>query len=680
MKKRITALFLCICLLVASISMLSANAAETDESAIPFDSIATVDGNMVTVSIISNREFAYTTFKLEYINLPAGIACKITNGSDAGDYINDTYIDDWGDEVECSGSITSNNKDTDNNPVCIMTVMAPQMLDNDKVVASGKTLATVKFNMANVADGWKVSDLVLKAQLASSIDKSHFAWEGKTTVTKTEGGEEEIPVSSVGFDKSTLAFDCTDIANSTGKDLTLSVLPENATQDKAVTFSVTSGDDVISITPNDTNTKVTVKALKIGEATVTATLTANPEITGTCKVTVSHKSISSVAAITADCTTGARDAYNKCSGCGNCYAATDTTGTGAVIEEPTQGQPLGHDYKATFTWSKNTDDTWSATAKLVCQNNKNHVLTEDDGVDCEENYVDDPASTCTKAGSRTYTATAKLDNKAVACTDGTDTKTVELGLAAHVKDQEFAREESTCTKHGHIKYYTCKNCNKKFIDEACTTEVTDISLDLAAHEYEWVEKSPADCTNAQILEEVCKNCKHPSGNTQEGQAAKGHDWSGFTVTQEPDPAHNIQGKKERTCSKCLAVDVVYFDHECKGNLSPVEAVTANCETKTDGVEAHYECTYNGCGKLYRDADGEELVTIEEITTPWTTAHTLQGEGKVDEGCLTTGKKAYWHCTKCGMLFEDSEGKIETTEANLVIAAHTTELDYYSSIE
>ena len=51
MKKRITALLLCMCLLVTSLSMLSAEAAETSSSNVPLNSAGVKDGTTVTVTV-----------------------------------------------------------------------------------------------------------------------------------------------------------------------------------------------------------------------------------------------------------------------------------------------------------------------------------------------------------------------------------------------------------------------------------------------------------------------------------------------------------------------------------------------------------------------------------------------------------------------------------------------------
>ena len=87
------------------------------------------------------------------------------------------------------------------------------------------------------------------------------------------------PVTSVTLDKSTLS-----LIEGENEQLTATVEPSNATN-KAVTWS-SSDSSIVTVGADQTdNTKATVKALKEGSATITAT-TADGNKTATCTVTV----------------------------------------------------------------------------------------------------------------------------------------------------------------------------------------------------------------------------------------------------------------------------------------------------------------------------------------------------------------------------------------------------------
>lgn len=49
-----------------------------------------------------------------------------------------------------------------------------------------------------------------------------------------------------------------------------------------------------------------------------------------------------------------------------------------------------------------------------------------------------------------------------------------------------------------------------------------------------------------------------------------------------------------------------------------------------------------------------------ITVIAATGHTLQKNDKVEAGCMTEGKEAYYTCEACGKYFEDEAGKVEIT--------------------
>ena len=130
------------------------------------------------------------------------------------------------------------------------------------------------------------------------------------------------------------------------------------------------------------------------------------------------------------------------------------------------------------------------------------------------------------------------------------------------------------------------------------------------------------------------------------------------------------------------------------NLVKTDAKAATCTE--DGNIEYYTC--EGCGKLYKDAAGEEEITLEEtvlkaeghkwnegeITTEPTEdtegvktytcevcketktetlpklGHTLKKHEAKEATCTEDGTSEYYECTGCGKLFRDETGAVEIT--------------------
>ena len=142
-----------------------------------------------------------------------------------------------------------------------------------------------------------------------------------------------------------------------------------------------------------------------------------------------------------------------------------------------------------YTWS---DDYTACTAKRVCNNDANHVETEEATVTSEATQE----ATCTQAEVTTYTAT--FNNEAFE----TQTKDVtgKIDPNNHTNVEKTEAKAATCTEAGNDEYWYCGGCKKYFEDEACTTEITDISeVTRPATGHTNVEKTEAKaatCTEA----------------------------------------------------------------------------------------------------------------------------------------------------------------------------------------
>ncbi len=79
----------------------------------------------------------------------------------------------------------------------------------------------------------------------------------------------------------------------------------------------------------------------------------------------------------------------------------------------------------------------------------------------------------------------------------------------------------------------------------------------------------------------------------------------------------------------------------------------------EGMITYWVC--DECGKIFRDAAGEEEITMEDTVLPRT--HVLVHE----EGLTVDGTAEYWYCENCGSIFLDAEGLYETELAETIMA-------------
>ncbi|MDO4869580.1 MAG: fibronectin type III domain-containing protein [Bacillota bacterium] len=73
----------------------------------------------------------------------------------------------------------------------------------------------------------------------------------------------------------------------------------------------------------------------------------------------------------------------------------------------------------------------------------------------------------------------------------------------------------------------------------------------------------------------------------------------------------------------------------------------------DGHNAYFKCRDKSCGKLYKDAAGEEPTTLEAETIPAVGHALVKTDAQPFEGIA-----AYWTCDNCGEMFADAEGTQE----------------------
>jgi len=255
---------------------------------------------------------------------------------------------------------------------------------------------------------------------------------------------------------------------------------------------------------------------------------------------------------------------------------------------------------------------------------------------------------------------------------GTDCSCTVCGHEHVIALAHVDARSSTCIEKGCIEHYRCI-CGELFADSKGNTPLTESEVFTALSSHTWSEEYSADGTDHWKTCTVCggENEKHE---------------------------HSVPAGQHR-CSVCE----YWLSHE----LESVEGYEAECSHP--GLAAHYRC--KGCGSLFRDAEGTQAVTEDELIIEpllhrfgdWTAAadgvhhiHTCadcpfsEEEEHVEDpaahsctvcnadfavhvdetpaDCTHEGTVEHYRCSNCGELFILNEGSQETVLADQLVAA------------
>ena len=183
----------------------------------------------------------------------------------------------------------------------------------------------------------------------------------------------------------------------------------------------------------------------------------------------------------------------------------------------------------------------------------------------------------------------------------------------------------TCTESGNHDYYYCPIC-KKASKDAEGTQLTTLeaeTLPALGHSMEKHEETAATCTTlGNHTYYFCTTCK-----------------KAFL---------DAAGKRETTVKEqtvdALGHAMVLHDTQAAGCGKP-------------GNAKYYTCRI--CGNSYKDYQGTQATTPEAETIP-ALAHLMVKTEAVDPTHSHSGNRAYYTCTRCGKLYQDSNGTRETT--------------------
>ena len=183
----------------------------------------------------------------------------------------------------------------------------------------------------------------------------------------------------------------------------------------------------------------------------------------------------------------------------------------------------------------------------------------------------------------------------------------------------------TCTEKGNHDYYYCPIC-KKAAKDAEGTQLTTVeaeTLPALGHSMEKHEETAATCTTlGNHTYYFCTTCK-----------------KAFL---------DAVGKRETTV-KAQTVDAL-------GHAMVLHDTQAAACGKP-GNAKYYTCRI--CGNSYKDYQGTQATTPEAETIP-ALAHLMVKTEAVAPTHTSGGNRAYYTCTRCGKLYQDSNGTRETT--------------------
>ncbi len=263
----------------------------------------------------------------------------------------------------------------------------------------------------------------------------------------------------------------------------------------------------------------------------------------------------------------------------------------------------GNETACTYTYISNGADA-GHTGTCACGYTKTGEHAWDDG-------VINPDSTCTTAGTKTYT-----------CTICPQTKTEGVELKSHTFGDLVPEVAATCAEMGTKAYYECKNCGTKFDEDGNKLTDITIAIDANAHDYPdtWTQVTVDGVKKHQ---RVCANNAAHIETTDCSDSADDNDCLCDTCGElidhtYPDTWSYADGKHYKDCTVCGET----YSEACSGG-------TANCQTGA---------TCDTCGNVYTGT----LANSDDRTN-----HTnVVDVAAQDRTCTEDGHLAGWVCNDC----------------------------------
>ena len=329
------------------------------------------------------------------------------------------------------------------------------------------------------------------------------------------------------------------------------------------------------------------------------------------------------------CACNAAETVNCSGGTATCTQKAKCTVCGAEY-----GNVLGHDF--TTSWTHDDNEHWRQCSR--CNEKK------DIGPHTWDSGTETTASTCTKAGERTYT-----------CTKCGATKTEPINATGHSWKSDWTSDAThhwhECTnencdvtdnsgKNGYAEHTggkatctekaKCTVCGVKYgaIDPANHTGTEQWTQTAKTHEKKWscCGVITVQSENHKWTDGVCSECRYACLHKD---TDKNHicDICGKTISEHKDADNN------------------HICDYCNKKISDHTGGTATCKDKAI-------CEI--CKESYGSLDRNNHTDLKHIDAK---AATAAEEGNIE----------YWYCDGCKKYFSDAAAKTEITEAATVTA-------------
>lgn len=228
------------------------------------------------------------------------------------------------------------------------------------------------------------------------------------------------------------------------------------------------------------------------------------------------------------------------------------------------------------------------------------------GHDCK--LVESVPSTCTEHGYELYGCIHE------GCTY---TYRKELPLLKH-STTHAERKDATCTVDGNHEYWHCTMCDGYFKNEACSEKFESLEDTIVkASGHKWSTVWSHDDSEHWKVCTVClakgEKMKHSYNEKNEAK-----DYLFSDATCESPAIY-------RYSCICGAKGTETFESTtdmAKGH--ELEHVTANAATcGVAGNKEYWKCMRVNCGKLFRDAEGKNEISLDDVTIPATGEHVFR---------------------------------------------------------
>ncbi len=496
----------------------------------------------------------------------------------------------FGSRRDCD-SVTYSNirvyKKTDADKVDSITyAKVRDIIDSDLTLIT-PTRSGYHFHSWNDANGTALSDATARALTASTTVYSQWGTLTATAekaATCTQAGNKAYWTCSCGK----VFSDATATTETTVAAMTTSALGHTGGTANCVDKAVCTRCNTAYGSVNASNHK-TLTTLAAVAATCTTTGLTEGQKCSACGVTTKaqttvaakgHTFGATTAAQAATCLAAGNTAYKQCTTCKLYFAADAATNATDGKADTTSFEiaMLSHSYTGAY---KSNGDGETATHSRLCVNGCNQyggatAHTWNDGVIV-------PDSTCLGTGTKTFTCTA---------TGCGATYTETVAAKGHTFGATTAAQAATCLAAGNTAYKQCTTCNLYFAADAATN-ATDGNSNKTSFEI------------AQLS----------------------HSYTGAIMNNgsTADGTHSF--KCVNGCGK--------YGGEVKHTYT--SSVTTDPTCTETGVKT-YTCTVDGCGATYTedvDANGHTFVNDVAYKAPT---------------CKDTGNYAYKECSECNKYF------------------------------